>query len=328
MGSGGARGRDLLAGDEQLMTGPSYLVVACTPYSGSTLLASLLGAHPQIATVGEVSGTKRDSRMGGFRCSCHRLMVECPFWREVQVRMRASGFEDFSLGNFGLNFEGQGPLRRLHTGSIRSTFLEDLRDAVLSGFPQHEQSLRRLAERNQAFVDIVLEITGKKVFADASKEPMRLRYLHRFLQIDLKAVHLVRDVRGVAASAVKHGTQRDVAAAARMWARTNATIMRHIDRLDPDNRNIVRYEDLCQDPGGTMAKLYAFCGVDPLVGETLPTTGEPQHLLGNRTRLEALTEVRLDESWRSVLSPEQLETIRSESSSVARSLYPTDREAM
>jgi hypothetical protein len=254
-------------------------------------------------------------------------MVECPFWREVQSRMRAGGFEDFSLGNFGLRFEGHNLVDRVRTGSMRSTLLEDLRDAALSAVRPHERSLRTVARRNQAFVDVILEMTGKRVFADASKEPMRLRYLDRFLRMDLKAVHLVRDVPGVAASAEKHGTQRDVAAGARMWARTNATIMRQLGRLDPNNRTIVRYEDLCRDPGSTMAELYAFCGVDPLDAEAMPTLGQPQHLIGNRGRLEALTEIRLDESWRSLLSTEQLRRIRSESSSVARSLYPTDPEA-
>ena len=301
-----------------------YLVVACTPYSGSTLLASLLGAHPQIATVSEVSGTKRESGLATFRCSCGRLMVECPFWREVQDRMQGMGFEDFTLGDFGLRFDAPGPARRFRVGSLHWSIAEDIRDAALSLIPRHDRSMREVALRNQAFANVVLAITGKRVFADASKEPMRLRYLHRLLNMEMKALHLVRDVRGVAASGAKHGTQPDVRAAARMWVRVNATLMRHLDRLSPESRMIVRYEDLCRDTDAVMAKIFAFCGVDGFLGDALSGGSRSQHLLGNRSRLEGMTEIRLDESWRSLLTEADLATISRESSSFAQELDRLD----
>jgi hypothetical protein len=311
------------------MKARAYVVLACSPYSGSTLLASLLGAHPEIATVSEVSGNQRTSEMAAFRCSCQRLMTECPFWQEIQARMRAVGFDDFRLDDFSLHFGRQiGVLPRIQTGSLRWTLAEDIRDALLSHVPGHERTLRALGRRNQAFANAVLDATEKRVFVDASKEAMRLRYLQRFLDTDLRAVHLVRDVRGVVSSSKRHhGDQVDVRIAARMWSRTNATLMRHLRRMDPGKQMVVRYEDLCRDPEETMASLFAFCGVDPSITQPLAVSYRTQHLLGSRGRLESTAEIRLDESWRSSLSQEEIALIRKASMPLLRWLYPSAIDA-
>jgi hypothetical protein len=320
-------GSERNVGEKELGAGGmhrSYVVVACSPYSGSTLLASLLGAHPEIATVSEVSGTRRTGQMDVFRCSCQRLMTECPFWQEVQNRAPAAGIEDFALSDFRLHFGKPGPLQRIRTGPLRWTRAEDIRDAVFNFVPSHERSMRKLGQRNRQFANVVLDVTSKRVFVDTSKEGMRLRYLRRYLDMDLKAVHLIRDVRGVVSSSKRrHGAEVDVAAAAKAWARTNATLMRHLKALDASNRMLVRYEDLCRDPAGTMAALYDFCGVDPAAVPRPSVSNQSQHLLGNRTRLQPTAEIRLDERWRSSLSSEDLAAIVRAADPVARSLYPS-----
>ena len=309
-------------GADKRETHRSYVMIACAPYSGSTLLASLLGEHPEIATVSEVSGTQRARQMDRFRCSCQRLMVECPFWQEVEGRARAAGIEDFALGDFRLRFDNPGLLGRVRTGSLRSTTAEDIRDAVLRLVPSHERSLRKLGQRNRAFAHVILDATDKRVFVDASKEGMRLRYLRRYLGMQLKVVHLVRDVRGVVASSRKRHEDVDVASAAKGWARTNATLMRHLEGLDPRARTLLRYEDLCRDPDGTLAALHAFMAVTP-VGASVPSdANRSQHLLGNRARLRSMTEIRLDEQWRSSLSSDERATIMDASAPIFRSLYP------
>ena len=319
-----ADGRHLAAtGLEADASHRSYVVVACAPYSGSTLLASLLGAHPEIATVSEVSGTKRVGQMDVFRCSCQRLMTECPFWQQVQSRALAAGINDFALGDFRLRFGGGGILHHMRTGSLRWTAAENIRDALFQTFPSHERRLQELGQRNRAFANIVLDVTNKRVFVDTSKEGMRLRYLSRYLGMDLKAIHLVRDVRGAVSSSMRRdGRGADVGAAARAWARSNATLMRHLAALDARNRTLVRYEDLCRDPEGTMAALYSFCGVEPSNVPGRSVSNNSQHLLGNRARLRPTTEIRLDERWRSSLSSDDLAVIAKASAPVFRSLHP------
>ncbi len=145
-------------------------------------------------------------------------MVDCPFWLEVETAARAAGMQDFMLGDFRLRFSKPGLAHRMLTGSLRSTLAEDMRDAALKLFPAHERSLRELGQRNREFANIVLDVTAKRVFVEASKEAMRLRYLHRYLGMDLRAVHLMRDVRGVVSSSRRRQRRRvDVGAAAKAW---------------------------------------------------------------------------------------------------------------
>ncbi len=299
-----------------------YLLIASTPYAGSTLLAALLGNHPAIATVSEISGTQRQSRMATFHCSCTRLMVECPFWQEVQANMRAKGFSDFTLSNFHLRFDHRaGFLGRLESGSLASTVAEDLRDAVLDLSAHRRKKLRALGQRNQAFAETVMTLTGKPIFVDASKERMRVRHLHRLLEMEFRVVHLVRDVRAFVASSQRHGLSNGPGAAARTWTRTNQTIMRHLASLKPDDRMLVRYEDLCRDPKGTLDSLHAFCRVETLLASLQPDY-RAQHLLGNDRRLEAASDIRLDERWRSTLQPGDLAEVWKQAKPLARSLYP------
>lgn len=303
-------------------TGRSYVAVACSPFSGSTLLASLLGAHPEIATVSEVAGTMRAAQMDVFRCSCQRLMNECPFWQAVQDRARAAGIDDFALGDFGLRFGPPGLLHRIRTGSLGWTSAEEIRDTIFNLIPWHARSMRRLGQRNRQFANIVLDVSRKRVFVDTSKEGRRLQYLHRYLGMDLKAVHLIRDVRGVVSSSRRRHGAQVVGAAAAAWSRTNRTIIRHLQELDPSDRTLVRYEDLCRDPAGTLAALYAFCEVDPAAAPKPLVSYQSQHLLGNSARLQPTTEIRLDEGWRSSLSSNDLAAITRAAGPVMQSLYP------
>ena len=67
--------------------------------------------------------------MDVYRCSCLRLISECPFWQEVQTRAGAAGIEEFELADFKLRFDGPGAFHRLRMGSLRSTTAENIRDA-------------------------------------------------------------------------------------------------------------------------------------------------------------------------------------------------------
>ncbi len=238
------------------------VLLATRAYSGSTLLAALLGSHDDVATVSEVSGHQRQHRMATFQCSCGRLMTECPFWAEVAASMRRQGFADFDLSNFRLNFSrGHGSFERLRTGSLRWTWAEDVRDAAFNLVPGNSRAMRELGRRNVAFAQTVLDVVGASVFVDASKERMRIRYASRYMDADIRVIHLVRDVRGVVDSVIRHvNGPVDIAATARHWARTNETLRRHGEWLGAERYRLVRYEDLCARPAATLHSLFEFCG--------------------------------------------------------------------
>lgn len=307
---------------------PTYVFLASSPYSGSTLLSYLLGAHPDIATVSAASGGRRQSRIDEYRCSCGRLLRECPFWAAVREEMHGRGYRDFDLDHFRLGFDAAPGTRgeRLRTGSLRWNRLESARDAVLDRLTDRRAAMDAVGRRNAEFAEVVMKVSSGSVYVDASKERMRIRHLQRHLPMPLKVIHLVRDVRGVATSALHHGSSAagGAEAAATNWAATNRTILRHLQDLPPEDHITVWYEELCTATEATMSNLYAFCGVEP------PRTHEPlaespeQHLLGNRRRLANWSEIRLDERWRTELPKQQQARILSLASSVHRELYPEE----
>jgi hypothetical protein len=305
----------------------SFVVLASTAYSGSTLLSFLLGAHPQIATTSDVSGVRRQDKMDVFECSCRRRMLDCPFWQSLADRMRARGHHDFELANFGLGFDylGQGLRSKLLSGSFPIPVLETVRDRIVAAVPGHTARMRAIAVRNRDFAQVVLDLTGASVFVDASKERMRILHLQRHLAptMDLRVIHLVRDVRGVVESNLRRGKKPGLTAAhaARNWANTNDIILRNLRSVPTERQTSIRYEDLCRDPDAAMRALFEFCGVDPLVRVTDVASGE-QHLIGNQMRLGSVAEIRLDERWRERLRESELATIGRVAGEAYARLYP------
>jgi hypothetical protein len=305
----------------------TFVVLASTAYAGSTLLSFLLGAHPEISTTSDVSGARREHRMGDFECSCRKRMVDCEFWQAVRAGMIERGYADFDLANFRLGFDYRGPGlgSRILVGALPIPALEPVRDAVVGLLPRHRTRMASIAERNRTFADVILDLTGARVFVDASKERMRPLHLARLVPpaMDVRVIHLIRDVRGVVDSTMRHGKKPGLTAAraARAWAGTNEIILRNLQSLPADRVTTIRYEDLCAEPEAELARLFTFCGVDPAV-RLADIATSPQHLLGNRMRLDGLAEIRLDERWREAFGPVDLAAIGRMAGPLHGRLYP------
>src|SRR5687767_4695914 len=66
----------------------AYILAAS--HSGSTLLAMLLGAHPQACTAGELKGARGSSDT--YRCSCGEPIRDCGFWKRISAAMCQRGY--------------------------------------------------------------------------------------------------------------------------------------------------------------------------------------------------------------------------------------------
>jgi hypothetical protein len=288
---------------------PLFVSIQTTAFSGATLLAFLLGAHPQIATVGEMNGLIAREDPEIYLCSCGQKIKECPFWGSVGRAMHARGFE-FCVAHFDMGFglDGPWPTRQLRTIAFRNRALESIRDALVQAWPGERRRLQALVARNEAFVESVLAVTGKRVFVDTSKDRLRLRALRKFSSFDLRVIHLVRDVRGVVASRLRRNVGVEAREAARQWARLHQRHQRMLDAWPEAYRIQIRYEDLCQDVQSALTRLYRFCGVDPefRIGDF---RSMPHHIVGNAMRLANLSEIRLDEQWRNLLTEDQIKEI-------------------
>jgi len=306
------------------MTRLAYILSAS--HSGSTLLTMLLNSHPDVATIGELSpGAIGD--LSWYLCSCGSKMRECHFWRWVGSAMRKRGV-DFHLREFGTRFwvpdsriAGKllGPLHRGPT-------LELLRDMGLRLFSPWPNTFPKIIRANESLVEVIMEYYHARVFVDKGNLALRLKYLLRVPSFDVKVIHLIRDGRGVALTYMdtaefadakdpamrgggsgrkREGEPLSVAQAAYQWRRCIEEAEHALRRLDKSQWIEIRYEDLCEGTENVLDRLFEFLGLDPGKRVQDFRTAE-NHVVGNGMRLDATSQVVLDERWKSVLKPEEI----------------------
>lgn len=302
--------------------------VLAASHSGSTLLAMLLGAHADICTNGELKFTNLGD-IAKYRCSCGEPIRTCPFWLSVRDAMSCRGYE-FSLENAGTDYRSVHGwfagrvLRPLHNGP----FLEHVRDTALRLSGHWRRAYPEIQSRNAALVRSLLEVSGKSVVVDSSKVALRLKYLLRNPELDVRVVRTIRDGRAVVLTYVDPFNFADatdpnrrgggtgqtyrphamsVEGAAYLWRRSNEEAEAALAQVSPERVIRVRYEALCADPMAVLGRVFNFLGVDPARG-TLDFRSVGQHVIGNGMRHDTTSEIRLDERWKSVLTDKDLKT--------------------
>ena len=258
-----------------------YAFVLGMSHSGSTLLAFLLNAHPEIACIGETSRLSQllpsRWRPGNDRCSGGVNDYACEVWNRRQAGMAARGQ---GLG---------GP-----------DFFE---------YPRREKKQADL--KLSAFVESLLNAAGARVFADASKHPQLVRPLVANPHLDLQLLNLTRDGRAIINSWRKNRPDSPRENVIRRWLRQEKRREEALRLLPPSGRLDIRYEDLAQDPPATLHSIFEFLAVDPDVDVTEGYKSRvPHHIVGNRMRLDSGESVIFEERWRRELPSNWMETFR------------------
>jgi hypothetical protein len=302
----------------------AYILAAS--HSGSTLLAMLLGSHPDVCTVGELAFRPKGD-MEKYRCSCRRPIKECPFWEGTRQDMAGKGFP-FELAEPGTDFRWRSSrfVARLLRPLCRGPVLESLRTAALLMSPGWRALYPRIQAANAALAESLLARTGKSVLVDSSKVGLRLSFLLRNRALDVKVIRLIRDGRGVSTTYMDPARYADASdpalrdggmggdrgserlrmeMAALEWRRSNEEAETILGRLDRSRWTEVRYEALCGDPSGTLRRLFGFLGVD-LRRMPEDFRSVEHHVVGNGMRLDETSKIVLDERWRSVLDEKDL----------------------
>ncbi len=277
--------------------------IASPSFSGSTLLTFALNAHPRIATVGELKWGDID--LDTYRCSCGALLRECVFWDEVVQRIEARG-EPFDLHRPGTDFRFRDrPLMdRAARARLRGPLFEAVRGAVLTAHPRSRTSWPAIASLNRTLMREVMDMKGASLFVDASKDPVRVKHLAETGDFRIRLVHLIRDGRAVVYSAMKNeGVFAE--SAALEWKRTHLQISLLQDGGAVESYHPLRYEDFCTAPESTLRRLTDSWGLE--AASVVGSIGRADHhILGNRMRLTPVTEIKLNEEWRTRMSSKEL----------------------
>lgn len=318
----------------------NFVYILAASHSGSTLLAMLLGSHPDICSVGELKFTSLGC-IEQYRCSCREYIQDCPFWNDIASDMARKGFP-FNIQNACTDIRSVNSryakrlLRPLHRGLL----LEWLRDAALFFSAEWRRHLPDTQVLNSLLAKCICERAGKKIIIDSSKVGLRLKYLLKNPDLDVKVIRLVRDGRAVAltytdparfADAIEPslrgggmGKDREseklsMSAAALEWRRSNEESESLLRVLDRSRWIEVRYEAICEDPAATLSRVFEFVGVPAADVMSLFRTAV-QHVVGNGMRLDESRAIRLDERWKDVLGREDLAVFDSVAGTLNRRL--------
>jgi hypothetical protein len=209
---------------------------------------------------------------------------------ELELRARGGGLADVIL-------------RAVQRGPV----LETARSLGIRVVPGARRELARILSRIEALTEIVTGLKGSRIFLDSSKRPERAVFMRRIPSFDLRVIHLVRDGRAVAWSNMKNlGLAPE--AAADSWVADNVASEQARRSFPEDHWLRLRHEDVCADPAAALARIYSFIGL-PATGELPEFRGVEHHIIGNRMRLASTSDIRLDERWKTALTPGQMATI-------------------
>ncbi len=265
--------------------------------------------HKDMFCAGEMIGWEYDD--ASFSCSCGAVLKDCPFYQHIGKTFVDNGLP-FSFSNFGTAYQlfRSGRLNNLFTRNIsrlQLSAIEKFRDNIIRHIPVLSGRMQQFDRANELFMATALEYSGAHVFIDASKDPYRFRHLKHINSLDIKIVHLVRDLRGVIHSFRKNSGITDLSMATQRWVQDQADIL----RLAAEFPSVMRiyYEEICNDVDSSLAKISNFVDEQPInfSGDFKSTE---HHILGNSMRLDGPSKIVNNERWKKELTDMEINTIQ------------------
>ena len=322
----------------QTETPVRVLKITCSARSGSTILEVVLGNHPDIESVGEVNKLVRtgwisreslrgidQKRLRRPFCTCGKrldvLYVDtpdeaCPFWSSVRREWveRTDLHSIESYPKLQDEFEPQSRwLRLLYERRRRSA------------------SFRSYAGLTRAFFESIRAVSGKPIIVDCSKISVRAFALGMTPGIELYAVHLVRDGRGVISSNIvsfRADHPADVRRDYKDHLMSKTVVRRRVvhlisllrwivgnllsewvcTQLGPKRTMRLRYEDFVADPKAALERIGSLMELDLTDVAAAASSGKPMqaghNIAGNQTKKSGYITLRPDaQEWKTALSP-------------------------
>lgn len=269
--------------------------------SGSTLLDAMLSDQPEIFGAGELCNLLSAMDIRQNYCACGSRSAECPLWVEVRREWARAARADVAT---------EYPALQNRIERVRS-------------YPRHygnsagDPLMKKYLELTGALFEAIAKVTSATTVVDSSKAPIRALALSKMDDVELRVIHLVRDVRGVAYSNQQKFESdprggimtalsgRGWTHAAVRWMLTNSVANRVRARLG-DRAILVRYEDFVGQPAQTLQRLSAFSRLDfRPTAEKLQCGGAfkaGHQIEGNRLRMYDRIELKPDIRWRQHMS--------------------------
>jgi hypothetical protein len=272
--------------------------VAGWAYSGSTLLANVIGQADGVFAAGEMRLVWQRGLVENRQCGCGVPFLDCPIWSAV-VR------EAFG-GPAGIDAARMVALDARLLLNRRAPWYLAGRPA---GLGLHAQ-LQEYADALSALFRALRVVTGAAAIVDTSKPPLYGLLLAMLPAVDLRTVQLFRDPRGYLLSQRRRGYGPRPSFALVLWDVNHVVAELSGVMRGRGRHTVVRYEDFARAPAKTSHDLAAALGgpdrvTDAIAGNRV-TLGVNHMVAGNPSRLATGTiEVQADEGWRVALPRSQ-----------------------
>ncbi len=285
-----------------------YLYVTSSSYSGSTLLAFLLNAHPNMVSVSEMDGWRYGPN-DVYLCSCEKPLKECLFFSYIYESFGKRGLK-FDFREFGTRYElsNIGIINRWLMTSIsrvHNTKIEKIRDNMVWKIPSLSKKLLEIDQANETFVKVSLDYSKSEAFADVCKDPFRLRHLRRISSYDISIIYLTRDPRGVVFSR-KKVMGLDTSTCVRLWLYEQYDICRILSEFPAERILKISYEELCKNPDQILNKIFRLMNLPPHRYDTENLKLGEHHIIGNTMRLKKLKKITESKKWNELSASEQV----------------------
>jgi len=287
----------------------NLMYIASIGRSGTTLLDCILGAHSQMASIGEIHLWPHEILQGGvLPCGSGAFVQDDPFWQEMEDRIRPLEQPAPQIHFFREAHDGGRTLRPNRLGDFFSSVPG--RSSV--------SRIKQYAANNDAiyrnFSDSVFDREGTrpKWIVDSSKDPYRLNWLVQSGRFNIKVIHLVRNPKGFIHSVTKphiYGDDRYEPSSTRRlywtlrqagaWTVRNCLISATADRyMESADYLLLTYEALASEPEASLHRICEVAGVpfEPQAIENF-RSGSPYAIAGNPMR-QREGGIRLDQQWK------------------------------
>jgi Sulfotransferase family len=262
--------------------------------SGSTIIDNVLGAYPDVLSVGELHHLWGRGLLWKRACGCGVPVRSCPFWTDV---LDAAYGSDRPDPRAMLELQGE-VTRTRRTPSL--------------WFSSPPAAAREYAAVIAPLYRAIAEVSDARLVVDSSKFPAEAALLPEVAGVRPYLLHLVRDPRAVAYSWSRRTPhpdrparlmrQHSAAVSSLRWLTWNA--LTELTAAGYGGRRmLLRYEDFVADPRGQTEALLGLAGLRPHDGPFLDERTvrlAPNHTVsGNPSRFRS-GEVRIapDDEWR------------------------------
>lgn len=274
--------------------------------SGSTILDVALGTHQSFVSVGELCNVAKLGWLENEYCACGQRANNCEFW--VGVRKR---WEYLSGGATAEDL-------------VRVQSVIERQRSLITRYLRPNQWAAELATYHHLLGNLyraVADMAGKSTIVDSSKNPLRAYAMSSLRHINIKGIHLIRDVRGVANSMhrrfiknLEAGVQKNINPTPVLWT-AMYWIIGNLEAewvcriLGQNNSTRILYEEFMSSPDKSIGSISAVSNNNLKNISDAIRSGqciEPGHTIaGNRVRMSGSIKLKIDESWKTALSGRQ-----------------------